>query len=236
MASTRLPGKPLEEIGGIPMVVHTWRAATSHPDIDRVCVATDHPAIAEAVRKAGGEAIMTREDHASGTDRCLEAWIQWGGQGAVINLQGDEPFPDATHLSAICDGLLQGKWEVVSAMRPAQPGEAESMHRVKVAATEHGRALYFSRSPIPHGGPHWIHLGIYGFSPGALQRCAQLPPGALEAGENLEQLRWLEHGIDIGLVQVVEGRTPGSVDTTEDLNRMRAWYAIEHQGLKQSNG
>lgn len=210
------------------MVVHTWRAAAMHPGIDQVCVATDHEDIARAIRSEGGYALMTRSDHSTGTDRCLDAWTQWGREGAVINLQGDEPFPESAHLDAICGALRAGRWDVVSAMRPSRPGEAESAHRVKVAAGGDGRALYFSRAPVPHGGPYWIHLGIYGFAPGSLERCAGLPAGSLESREGLEQLRWLESGMHIGMVEVSEGGSPGAVDTEEDLQRLRAWYASEH--------
>lgn len=227
MASTRLPGKPLAEIGGAPMIVHTLHAAMRHPDIDRVMVATDHPDIAAAVHAAGGTAAITGTHHLTGTDRCREALEQWadGANDAILNLQGDEPFPDGHHLSAICSALRKGTWDVVSAMRPAQGGEAASEHRVKVAADATGRALYFSRAPIPHGGPYHIHLGIYGFAPGILERCAALPPGKLEQMERLEQLRWIEAGMTLGLATVEEGHSPGAIDTPEDLDAVRHWYS-----------
>lgn len=228
MASTRLPGKPLADIGGTPMIVHTWRAATQHPDIHKVCVATDHPDIAAAVRKAGGEAVMTGDHHISGTERCAEAANAWdhNSSDALLNLQGDEPFPDPSHLSAVCDALRTGAWDIVSAMRPAEASEIPMSQRVKVAAGKGGRALYFSRSPIPFEGPHHIHIGIYGFAPGQLARCASLAPGLLEKQEQLEQLRWLEHGLALGMVPVLEHHSPGAVDTPEDLEKVRKWYAI----------
>ncbi len=224
--ATRLPDKPLADIGGEPMIVHTWRAAVAHPGFDRVCVATDHAAIADAVVAAGGEAVMTADTHATGTDRCQEAWNTWGDEGAVVNLQGDEPFPDPEHLAAVCAALREGQWDIVSAMRPAAPEEATMSHRVKVAVNAHQRALYFSRSPIPSGGPHHVHIGIYGYAPGALSRCAALPAGSLERSEKLEQLRWLEAGMSIGMVTVQDGHSPGSVDTHEDLEKVRKWHAI----------
>jgi len=225
MGSTRLPGKPLADIGGTPMVVHTWRAAAQHPAIDSACVATDHTEIADAVREAGGEVILTASSHSTGTDRCLEAWKKWGRQGAVINLQGDEPFPEPTHISAICTALKSGLTDVVSAMRPAIGEEAKRPERVKVATNEAHRALYFSRSPIPHGGPHFVHLGIYGFAPNMLAHCAALPVGRLETLEKLEQLRWVEAGVTIGMVSVNCESGPGSVDTLADLERVRKWHA-----------
>ena len=222
--STRLPNKPLADINGTPMIVHTWRSAVAHPEVDRVCVATDDAAIAEAIHAAGGDAMMTAATHTTGTDRCLEVWKHWGDEGAVVNLQGDEPFPAPEHLSALCAALRENRWEVVSLMRPCQPEEAVSPHRVKAAINAQGRALYFSRSPIPSGGPFHIHLGLYGFAPGALARCANLPQGVLEASEKLEQLRWLEAGVNMGMVTVEEGRSPGSVDTEADLEKVRAWH------------
>lgn len=224
MGSTRLPGKPLADIGGTPMVVHTLRAAEGHPSIDRVCVATDHADIAEIVRLHGGEAVMTSSGHTTGTDRCLEAWNHWGGQGAVLNLQGDEPFPEESHITAICTALQNGHSDVITAMRPANSDEPQLPERVKVATDRHHQALYFSRSAIPFGGPHFIHLGIYGFAPGALAICAGLPMGRLEAIEKLEQLRWLEAGMKIHLVQVETPDGPGAIDTERDLERVRKWH------------
>jgi 3-deoxy-manno-octulosonate cytidylyltransferase (CMP-KDO synthetase) len=222
--STRLPNKPLADIGGEPMIVHTWRAAHQHPDISRVCVATDDAGIAKVVLAAGGEAMLTDPAHSTGTDRCHEVWKAWGDGGAVINLQGDEPFPDPAHLSSICTALRSQSWEVVSAMRPATSGEVESPHRVKVAVNAQQQALYFSRAAVPSGGPFHIHIGIYGFAPGAMDRCTALPKGRLEKSERLEQLRWLESGMSIGMVSVSEGSSPGPVDTAEDLSRLRHWY------------
>lgn len=230
LGASRLPAKPLADIGGQPMIVHTMRAAIAHPGIEDVCVATDHADIAEAVRQAGGEAILTSPEHNTGTDRCLEAWNAWGREGAVINLQGDEPFPDARHISAVCTLLRQGRFDVATVMRPAERGEQESPHRVKVAAGSDGQALFFSRCPIPSGGPFHIHMGIYGFAEGALARCALMPPDPLEQSERLEQLRWLAGGVSIGISAVPDHHGPGPVDTQEDLEKVRRWYAIHSAG------
>lgn len=229
MASTRLPGKPLADIGGEPMVVHAWRAANRHPDIEGVRVATDHPDIAAAVHAAGGIAIMTSSEHTTGTDRCHEAWQHWPGarDHAILNLQGDEPFPDPEHLSLICAAMRKGHWDIVTAMRPAEPDEVASENRVKVAAGPAGRALYFSRSPIPSGGPFHIHIGLYGFAPKVIGQCAALPTGTLEKAERLEQLRWLEAGLGMGIVQVEDNDGPGAVDTASDLERVRQWHATQ---------
>lgn len=229
MASTRLPGKPLADIGGEPMVVHAWRAASRHPDIDGVRVATDHPDIATAVQSAGGVAIMTSSEHATGTDRCHEAWQQWpeAQDHAILNLQGDEPFPDPEHLSLICAAMRADRWDIVTAMRPAETDEVTSENRVKAAASQNGRSLYFSRSPIPHGGPFHIHIGLYGFAPKVIGQCASLPTGTLEKAERLEQLRWLEAGLDMGIVRVEDNHGPGAVDTASDLERVRQWHAAQ---------
>lgn len=224
MDSTRLPGKPLADIGGTPMVVHAWRAAQAHPDIDEALVATDHPDIAAAVRDAGGNAVMTGE-HPSGTDRCHAAWLSLGPDAtdhAVVNLQGDEPFPDGQHIAALCQCLRSGN-PVATVRRPAATGESDLPERVKVECDAAGRALRFSRLPVPSNGPHYIHIGLYGFGPGWLDRCARLPLGRLEQEERLEQLRWLEAGIPIHVVDVEEATGPGSVDTEKDLERVRLW-------------
>ena len=225
MDASRLPGKPLADIGGTPMVVHAWRAADRHPGIDEALVATDHPDIVHAVEYAGGRAILTGE-HPSGTDRCLAAWqAMEHPEGAVINLQGDEPFPDAEHLNALCGLLRQPQTQVATVRRPAKPAEVDLPERVKVECDPDGRALRFSRAPVPLAGPHHIHLGLYGFAPGWLERCAMLPIGRLEQQERLEQLRWLEAGVHIHVVDVEDTTGPGSVDTEDDLERVRRWHA-----------
>ena len=224
MGASRLPGKPLADIGGLPMVVHTWRAAHEHPDISEAIVATDHADIVKAVKAVGGQAVITGE-HPSGTDRCHAAWSTLGRKkGAVLNLQGDEPFPDPEHIAAVCHCLQQEEAQVVTARRPAKPGESEMLERVKVECDTAGMALGFSRSPSPIKGGHHIHLGLYGFAPGWLSRCASLPVGQLEQQESLEQLRWLEAGIHIQVVDVKGADGPGSVDTAEDLVRVQKWY------------
>lgn len=228
MASTRLPGKPLADIGGLPMVVHTWRAAARHPEIERAVVATDHEDIAEAVRRAGGEALLTGT-HVSGTDRCHEAWHTLGTpDAAILNLQGDEPFPDKAHLDAMCAAMQEDRWEVVTPVRPAKEGESAQPERVKVATDALGRAIAFSRSPITSKAPNGIHIGMYGFAPGMLAHCAGLPEGVLEKQEKLEQLRWLEAGVEIGTVAVSEAIGPGPVDTPEDLDVLRRWHAVHN--------
>lgn len=231
MGASRLPSKPMADIGGTPMVVHTWRAAHQHPDLDAAIVATDHADIAAAIERAGGTAVLTGV-HPSGTDRCAEACRTLGLVGddhAILNLQGDEPFPDAAHLTAVCNALRQGRGDVVTAVRPASEGEAALPERVKAALGSDGRALYFSRTAIPHGGPQHIHIGLYGYAPGVLARCAALPEGRLERIERLEQLRWLEAGMHLHAAVVTESEGPGSVDTPADLDRIRAWWSARSE-------
>ena len=226
MGASRLPGKPLADIGGTPMVVHAWRAADQHPDLDAAIVATDHTDIAAAVEQAGGTTVLTGV-HPSGTDRCAEACHTLGLVGeehAILNLQGDEPFPDATHLTAVCSALRQRRGDVVTAVRPAVGGEAALPERVKAALGSDGRALFFSRTAIPQGGPYHIHIGLYGYAPGVLARCAALPEGRLERIERLEQLRWLEAGMHLHAEVVTKSEGPGSVDTANDLDRVRIWW------------
>ena len=231
MGASRLPSKPMADIGGTPMVVHTWRAAHQHPDLDAAIVATDHADIAAAIERAGGTAVLTGV-HPSGTDRCAEACRTLGLVGddhAILNLQGDEPFPDAAHLTAVCNALRQGRGDVVTAVRSASEGEAALPERVKAALGSDGRALYFSRTAIPHGGPQHIHIGLYGYAPGVLARCAALPEGRLERIERLEQLRWLEAGMHLHAAVVTESEGPGSVDTPADLDRIRAWWSARSE-------
>lgn len=206
------------------MIVRTWRAANAHPDLDQVVVATDHPEIADAIHQAGGNAVLTGE-HPSGTDRCHAAWKALDQPDvAILNLQGDEPFVDEAHITAVCNGLREKQGQVVTAMRPASAEEPHRPERVKAISDPSGRALYFSRSPVPFGGPWFIHIGLYGFQPGALQQCATLPESPLEQSEKLEQLRWLEAGIHLHVVHVKETNGPGSIDTEEDLEKVRQWW------------
>ena len=123
--------------------------------------------------------------------------------------------------------MQAGRWDIVTAMRPAGSDEVASENRVKVAAGPDGRSLYFSRSPIPSGGPFHIHIGLYGFAPKVIGQCAALPLGTLEKSERLEQLRWIEAGLGMGIVEVEDNNGPGAVDTASDLDRVREWYAAQ---------
>ncbi len=230
LASRRLPDKPLADIRGEPMIVHVWRRA-QEAAVGPVVVAAAEPAIAEAVRAAGGEAVLTRPDHPSGSDRVHEAVQSLDPAGAhdvVINLQGDLPTLDPAALSAVLRPLAVAAVDIATlAAEISDPAERRNPNVVKVAAVlaperPVARALYFSRSPVPWPGaedglPLYHHIGLYAYRRAALERFVALPPGALERRERLEQLRALEAGlrIDVALVDTV----PLSVDTPADLAR-----------------
>ena len=229
MASTRLPGKPLADIAGEPMIVHVWRRAME-AKLGRVVVATDAPDIAEAVEKSGGAAVLTRADHASGTDRIHEALqkIDPGRRAEIIvNMQGDlptlEPESLAAAVAVLVDDAAVDIATLAAAIRKAE--ERHNPNVVKVVGTPVGpsrlRALYFTRATAPAGeGPLYHHIGLYAFRRAALERFVTLPPSPLEQREKLEQLRALEAGmrIDAAIVETV----PLGVDTAEDLAMARA--------------
>jgi len=234
MQATRLPGKPLADIHGKPMIVHVWERARA-ADLGRVVVATDTAEIAAAIRSAGGEAVMTRADHASGSDRVFEAVRQVdpdGTAGHVVNLQGDLPTLEP-RLVRDCLAPITGAGPDIATLAAeiTDPEEKTAPSVVKVVGTPVGsdsekrlRALYFTRATAPYGeGPLYHHIGIYAFRRSALERFVSLPPSPLEQREKLEQLRALENGmrIEVALVDTV----PLGVDTPADLERARKLLA-----------
>jgi 3-deoxy-manno-octulosonate cytidylyltransferase (CMP-KDO synthetase) len=229
-ASTRFPGKPLADLAGKPMIARVCeRAARS--GAASVHVATDDARIAEAVRKHGHQAVMTRADHASGTDRLAEAAATLGLDDAdvVVNLQGDEPLMDpglVAEVAAALDALPQAS--LSTACHPIrEPAEVLNPNVVKVVLDRHGYALYFSRSQIPHpreAGATWYrHAGLYAYRAGFLRRYAALEPSPLERAEALEQLRALWHGYRIAVV-VSDREIPPGVDTPRDLDAVRRMF------------
>ena len=238
LASTRLPRKPLADIGGVPMVVRVARAAAAS-GADRVAVAADSPEIVDACSAHGVEALLTRADHASGTDRLAEAVEHLGlaDDALVVNVQGDEPLMPATVVRRVAEALAQRTdCAIATACHPLHDAaEFFSPNVVKVVMDANGRALYFSRAPIPWsrdafasardrlppGLPARRHIGLYAYRAGFLRRFPQLPPAALEQHESLEQLRALAHGFGIAVIELPEALPPG-VDTPEDLERVRA--------------
>ena len=232
MASTRLPGKPLADIHGAPMIVHVWRRAVE-ADIGPVIVACGEFEIIDAIKDAGGDAVFTNPDHASGSDRVYEAMHTVDPakkHDVVINLQGDLPSIDPVTVKAVLEPLSDASVDIATlATEITDDDERDNPNVVKaVLSLNEGdkiaQALYFSRARVPsNDGPHYHHIGIYAFRRAALERFVKLPPGDLEQKEKLEQLRALENGmrIDAGLVDTV----PLGVDTPADLERARALLA-----------
>jgi 3-deoxy-manno-octulosonate cytidylyltransferase (CMP-KDO synthetase) len=231
MASTRLPGKPLMDIAGAPMIVHVLRRAREAA-IGRVAVATDTPDIASAVTAAGGEVVMTRPDHPSGSDRIYEALRALDPDGTVeivVNLQGDFPTIDPGNIADVLPPLADPAVDIATLAAQIHT-EEESLNPnvVKAVGSPIGprllRALYFTRASAPHGdGPRYHHIGLYAYRRAALERFVSLPPSPLELQERLEQLRALEAGmrIDVTIVDAV----PRGVDTPADLDTARRLLA-----------
>jgi 3-deoxy-manno-octulosonate cytidylyltransferase (CMP-KDO synthetase) len=227
-ASTRFPGKPLATLAGQPMIAHVVRRARSAASVDHVLVATDDERIARAAEAAGAEAVMTGEC-ASGTDRVAEA-VRGRPEAwdLVVNLQGDEPLLPAENIDALVTGMVADPEVGIGTLcRPLPADRRDDPNAVKVVRDHRGRALYFSRSLVPHprdaaaAAPLWrLHLGIYCFRRPVLEAFVQLPPSPLERAEGLEQLRALENGLDI-VVLDAPGEAMG-VDTPEDLARVAA--------------
>lgn len=232
LAATRLPDKPLADIHGVPMIVHVWRRAAA-AGVGPVVVAAGDRAIADAVERAGGRAIMTDPNHPSGSDRIFEALGKADPAGAhdvIVNLQGDLPGIDPAYVKQVLAPLAEAAVDIATLVAECREDyERREPSVVKcVTAFAPGsriaRALYFSRAAVPAGdGPLYHHIGIYAYRRAALARFVALPPSPLEKREKLEQLRALEAGmrIDAALVDTV----PFGVDTPADLDRARALLA-----------
>ncbi len=230
LGSTRLPGKPLADICGVPMIVHVLRRAWE-ADIGPVAVACAEAAIADVVRDAGGTAVLTDPRLPSGSDRIFAALQQIDPaqeHDVVINLQGDLPAIDPALLTAVCTPILITceRFDIATLVAPiASPAEAQAASVVKAAVAFEGGAeispaLYFSRTRMPWGdGPLWHHIGVYAYRREALARFVALPESPLERREKLEQLRALEAGMRIGVARV--DHAPFGVDTPEDLDHAR---------------
>jgi 3-deoxy-manno-octulosonate cytidylyltransferase (CMP-KDO synthetase) len=233
LGATRLPRKPLLDIAGEPMIVHVWRRAMEAEAGD-VLVATDSADIASAIEAVGGKAVMTREDHQSGSDRVFEAVETVDPKGnakVIVNVQGDQPLLDSALIRDCLAPLDDPAVDIGTlAMVIAEPSDAIEPSVVKVVGTPAGnpdvmRALYFTRSPAPYGpGPLYHHIGLYAYRRAALARFVSLPPSPLELRERLEQLRALEAGMRIDVKRV--DAMPMSVDTPADLDKVRATLAV----------
>ena len=231
MAATRLPGKPLLDIAGLPMIVHVLRSAEA-AQIGRVAVATDTTEIAEVVKSHGGEAVMTRADHPSGSDRIHEALGTLDPEGRteiVVNLQGDFPTIRPDNIRSVLTPLADPAVDIATlAAEIHTEEESTNPNVVKVIGSTVSagwmRALYFTRATAPWGdGPRYHHIGLYAYRRPALQRFVGLPPSELELREKLEQLRAIEAGmrIDVAIVETV----PRGVDTPPDLETARGILA-----------
>jgi 3-deoxy-manno-octulosonate cytidylyltransferase (CMP-KDO synthetase) len=241
-ASTRLPGKPLADIAGQPMIVRV-AAAARRARVDGVWVATDDDRIVAAVRQHGFEVVMTRPDHASGTDRIAEVAerLQWDDADIVVNVQGDEPLLDASLIEAVAGALQSDPDAAIStaAHRLSTIDDFFNTNVVKVVCDARGRALYFSRAPIPWDRDQFAdrrdvfpvdlparrHIGLYAYRVSFLRRFGQLAASPLERCESLEQLRALWHGYPIQVVSVMHAPAAG-VDTAEDLERVRRLFDV----------
>ncbi|AWI81571.1 3-deoxy-manno-octulosonate cytidylyltransferase [Parazoarcus communis] len=240
-ASTRLPGKPLADIAGKPMVVRVLERASA-AGASEVWIATDHEGVRDAVLAAGGKVQMTRADHPSGTDRLAEVAtaLGWADDDIVVNVQGDEPLIDPALIAAVASALADdADAAIATAAHPIHAAdEMFNPNVVKVVCDARERAMYFSRAPIPWARDAWAdtrqalppelpvlrHVGLYAYRVGFLKRYASLTPAPVEHWEALEQLRALWHGFPIRVLRLDAAPAAG-VDTLEDLIRVRAVFS-----------
>jgi 3-deoxy-manno-octulosonate cytidylyltransferase (CMP-KDO synthetase) len=240
LGASRLPRKPLRLLGGRPLIVRVWERAVHLGVADRCVVATDSPDVLAAVHAAGGDAVLTRDDHPSGTDRVAEvaARPEFAHYDAIVNIQGDEPFASAEVVRAAATLVMSGRFPLGTVACAEAPAALAQPDVVKVVTADDGRALYFSRAAIPHlrddrdsaeralrDGLVRRHIGVYAYTREALARWVALSPHPLERIERLEQLRPLAHGLAMGVATVDEAPLPG-IDTEADLARAEAaWPA-----------
>jgi 3-deoxy-manno-octulosonate cytidylyltransferase (CMP-KDO synthetase) len=238
--STRFPGKPLHLLAGKVLLQHVWERSRLARNIARILIATDDTRILEAARNFGAEAIMTSSEHPSGTDRIAEASARLRGISHVINVQGDEPLIDPLLIETLANALrCDPNIAMITAATPFEnPQEADNPNAVKVVLNRSGDALYFSRSRIPMNRDSnddsgavapLLHLGIYGYRRDILRRLVSLAPTPLETCEKLEQLRALEHGIPIRVIQTSHRGT--GVDTPQDARRVEGLLLAARSGF-----
>src|SRR5580704_5342353 len=234
-ASARFPGKPLAQIAGKPMIQHVVERLREASKISRIVVATEDPRIQDAVTSFGAEAILTRADHRTGTDRVAEVAVHIPAE-IYVNVQGDEPLIDPDTVDAVVQSMLDDLSAQIGTPCSAItiPNEIMDPNVVKVVSDFDGNALYFSRAPIPWvrdtgakvDARHWKHIGVYGYRRDALLEFPTLPPGELERIEQLEQLRWLENAFHIAVVETeydaISVDVPADVERVEKLLRERA--------------
>ncbi len=232
LGSTRLLQKPLQPLGGVPLVIRVAERVASLGAVDALVVATDTPEIAQVVLAAGFRVVLTSSRHQTGTERVAEvaARAEFAEFDLIVNVQGDEPFvPQEAVAGAIA--RVRGGDDVGTAAAPLTLRDATDPARVKVVCDVNGRALYFSRAAIPHlrdtadqpAVRYWQHLGVYAYRPAALMRWVSLAQSGLELAERLEQLRALQNGISFGVAFLTTAVQPG-IDTPEDLARAEAHW------------
>lgn len=233
-ASTRLPGKPLALLAGRPMIQHVFDRVRRARSITRVLVATDDEKVLRAVQQFGGEAVLTRSDHRSGTERLAEVAVRHPAD-IYVNIQADEPLIEPTAIDSAVESLAAQEDALIATLRTRirTPEDLLSPGVIKVVVDFDENALYFSRAPIPWvresednaRATHWKHLGIYLYRRSALLDYPALPPGELETLERLEQLRWLENGYKIRVFETTHDSI--GVDTPEDLARVEKILASQ---------
>lgn len=230
-ASTRFPGKPLAKICGITMINRVYNQVSKA--IDNVAVATDDQRIFDHVLSFGGKAIMTRQDHRSGTDRCWEAYLNNGGnEDVIINVQGDEPFIRPEQIISLMQCFDDVNTHIATLVKPFDPNECfsalENPNTAKVVIDENNNALYFSRSVIPYirgvekelwpsKHQYYTHLGMYAYRADVLKQITSIKPSTLEIAESLEQLRWLQNGLNIKVG--ITNHSSIGIDSPQDLER-----------------
>ena len=223
LGATRLPRKPLREIAGKPMLAHVYEAARRSPLLSEVIVATDSEEIESLCRANGWHSRMTSDNHNSGTDRVHEVAMTLDAD-VFINVQGDEPLAHPDHIAALLKPMERAEVQVSTVMTPATAEDVGNPNAVKVVTDKNGRALYFSRATIPYVREqsgrfrHMKHLGFYAYRRAALERFCAWPESALERSERLEQLRFLENGVDIFVTETPHDTV--GVDTEDDLRRV----------------
>jgi 3-deoxy-manno-octulosonate cytidylyltransferase (CMP-KDO synthetase) len=238
LGAMRLPRKPLRLLSGLPLIVRVWQRISQMNVADAVVVATDDESVASAVRSVGAECVMTSNEHTSGTERVAEVASQprYRGFTTIVNVQGDEPFIGSGAVKGAADLVSTGKFPLGTAASRASTEILDTPSLVKVVVAQDGRAMYFSRAPIPYlrdradtaklAERTLQHIGVYAYSREALTEWVSLPPHPLEEIERLEQLRPLAAGVPIGVAVTNEAPASG-IDTEEDLERANArWDAF----------
>ena len=238
LGSTRLPHKPLQLLAGEPLVTRVVQRVREYGLVDTLVVATDASMVARVAERAGVATVLTDANHGSGTDRVAEVASrpEYSGFDIVVNIQADEPFLPVEALAGAIERVRRGD-DIGTAAAPLEAALVSDPNRVKVVTDENGRALYFSRAPIPFAreagsaaasGLYWQHLGVYACRRPALERWVRLTPPPAELAERLEQLRALHYGMVIGVARLERPAHPG-VDTPDDLRRAEAHWVAQQR-------